>query len=60
MNSTKPVVAENATALAEILGLTPVDGAEIQLRSDLNDKANLTSESAVGLISWSSACMLSV
>ncbi len=38
MNSAKPVVAEDATALAEILGLTPIDGAEIQLRSDLNDK----------------------
>ena len=28
MNSAKPAVAEDATALAEILGLTPVDGAE--------------------------------
>ena len=37
MNSAKPVVAEDALALAETLGLTPVDGAEIQLRSDLND-----------------------
>ena len=37
MNLTKPVVAEDAPALAEILGLTPIDGAEIQLRSDLND-----------------------
>ena len=37
MNSAKPVVAEDATALAEVLGLTPVDGAAIQLRSDLND-----------------------
>ena len=37
MNSAKPVVAEDATALAEILGLTPIDGAKIQLRSDLND-----------------------
>ena len=37
MNSTKPVVAEDTTALAEVLGLTPVDGAELQLRSDLND-----------------------
>ena len=38
MNSAKSVVAEDTPALAEILGLTPVDGAEIQLRSDLNDK----------------------
>ena len=37
MHSAKPAVAEDATALAEILGLTPVDRAEIQLRSDLND-----------------------
>ena len=37
MNSAKPAVAEDATALAEILGLTPIDGAEIQLRGDLND-----------------------
>ena len=35
MNSAKPVVAEDATALAEILGLTPIDGAEIQLAERL-------------------------
>ena len=38
MNSAKSGVAEDATALAEILGLTPIDRAEIQLRSELNDK----------------------
>ncbi len=38
MNSAKLVVAEGVTALTEILGLPPIDGAEIQLRSDLNDK----------------------
>ena len=34
----KPIIAKDATELAEILGLTPADGAEIQLRSELNDK----------------------
>ena len=37
MNTVKAVVAKDAAELAEILGLTPADGAEIQLRSDLND-----------------------
>ena len=37
MNRAKAVVAKDATELAEILGLSPADGAEIQLRSDLND-----------------------
>ena len=30
-------VAKDAAELAAILGLSPADGAEIQLRSDLND-----------------------
>src|SRR5712691_1282396 len=38
MKASKSIVAKNATELAHILGLSPVDGAEIQLRSDLNDK----------------------
>ena len=37
MNTAKAVVAKDATELAEILGLSPADGAGIQLRSDLND-----------------------
>ena len=31
------VAAKDAAELEEILGLSPADGAEIQLRSDLND-----------------------
>src|SRR5262245_56192400 len=38
MRTPKSLVAKNATELAQILGLSPVDGAEIELRSDLNDK----------------------
>ncbi|MGH9907580.1 MAG: hypothetical protein ACRD8U_18575, partial [Pyrinomonadaceae bacterium] len=34
----KPVVARNARELAGVLGLTPADGLEIEIRSDLNDK----------------------
>ncbi len=33
-----PVVARNARELAEMLGLSPADGMEIEFRSDLNDK----------------------
>lgn len=38
MKRSKPIVAKDAAELADVLGLSPVDGAEIQLRSDLNDK----------------------
>lgn len=38
MKASKSIVAKNAIELAHILGLSPADGAEIQLRSDLNDK----------------------
>lgn len=38
MKKAKSVVAKDATELAAILDLSPADGAEIQLRSDLNDK----------------------
>jgi phage-related protein/predicted XRE-type DNA-binding protein len=38
MKKVKPVVARNAKELAKALGLTPADGVEIQVRSDLNDK----------------------
>jgi predicted XRE-type DNA-binding protein len=38
MKKVKPVVARNARELAKALGLTPADGFEIEIRSDLNDK----------------------
>ena len=38
MKKVKPVVARNARELAKTLGLTPADGLEIEIRSDLNDK----------------------
>lgn len=34
----KPAVARNAKELAALLGLTPADGLEIEIRSELNDK----------------------
>lgn len=38
MKRVKPVVARNARELANVLGLTPAEGLEIEVRSDLNDK----------------------
>ena len=38
MKKVKPVVARNARELAKALGLTPADGVEIEIRSDLNNK----------------------
>ena len=38
MKKTKGVVTRNAGELAKALGLTAADGAEIELRSDLNTK----------------------
>lgn len=38
MKKVRPVVARNPSELAVALGLTPADGMEIELRSDLNDK----------------------
>lgn len=38
MKKVKPVVARNAAELAKVLGLTPAEGLEIEIRSDLNDK----------------------
>ena len=38
MKKPKSLVAKNTTELAHILGLSSADGAEIELRSDLNDK----------------------
>lgn len=38
MKKVKPIVARNSSELAKALGLTPADGLEIEVRSDLNDK----------------------
>ena len=38
MKKIDPVVTSNAKELATALGLTPADGAEIELRSELNSK----------------------
>lgn len=38
MKKSKVIVTRTATELAKALGLTPADGAKIQLRSDLNSK----------------------
>ena len=38
MKKARPIVARNARELADVLGLTPADGMEIEFRSDLNDK----------------------
>jgi predicted XRE-type DNA-binding protein len=38
MKKSKAIVTRNAAELAKALGLTPADGAEIELRSNLNSK----------------------
>ena len=38
MKRSKTIVTRTSSELAKALGLTPADGAEIQLRSDLNSK----------------------
>ena len=38
MKKVKAAVARNSMELAEVLGLTPADGLEIEIRSDLNCK----------------------
>jgi predicted XRE-type DNA-binding protein len=38
MRKSKTVVTRTAADLAKALGLAPVDGAEMELRSDLNSK----------------------
>lgn len=38
MKKTKAIVTRNAGELAKALGLSPADGAEIELRSELNSK----------------------
>ena len=38
MKKSRPIVTRTAAELARAFGLTPADGAEIELRSDLNSK----------------------
>jgi predicted XRE-type DNA-binding protein len=38
MKKSKAIVTRSATELAKALGLSPADGAEIELRSNLNSK----------------------
>lgn len=38
MKKSKSIVTRTAAELADALGLTPADGLEIEIRSDLNDK----------------------
>ena len=38
MKSNKSIVAHNAKELADILGLSPIDAIEMELRRDLNTK----------------------
>jgi predicted XRE-type DNA-binding protein len=38
MKKSRAIITRNAADLAKALGLTPADGAEIQLRSNLNSK----------------------
>ncbi len=38
MKKNKRIIAQSAEELAEVLGLSPADGLEIEIRSDLNDK----------------------
>ena len=38
MKKNKMIVSRTAAELAEVLGLSPAEGAEIELRSDLNSK----------------------
>jgi predicted XRE-type DNA-binding protein len=46
MKNPKIIATKNATQLAEVLGLPPADGADMQLRSDLNDKIIATVQKA--------------
>ncbi len=38
MKKNKAIIARSAKELVEVLGLSPADGLEIEIRSDLNDK----------------------
>jgi predicted XRE-type DNA-binding protein len=44
MKKSKMIVARTPEELAEVLGLSPADGLEIKIRSDLNDKIITTVE----------------
>lgn len=48
MKKLKPIMTKNATELAKALGLDPVDGVEMEIRSGLNDKI-ITSVHKTGL-----------
>ena len=38
MKKTKAIISRSTKELAHVLGLSPTDGLEIEIRSDLNDK----------------------
>lgn len=38
MKKPKPIITRNAYELAELLGLSPADAVEMEVRSELNDK----------------------
>ncbi|MBI2339122.1 MAG: XRE family transcriptional regulator [Deltaproteobacteria bacterium] len=38
MKKHKAIIARNAAELAKVLGLSPADGVEMEIRSDLNGK----------------------
>jgi predicted XRE-type DNA-binding protein len=38
MRKSKTTITRNAAELADALGLSPADGLELEIRSDLNDK----------------------
>ena len=38
MKKIRPIIARTALVLAEVLGLSPADGMQIEIRSNLNDK----------------------
>jgi hypothetical protein len=44
MKKRNPNVAKNASELADILGLSPADGLEIEIRSDLKTRLSKRSK----------------
>jgi predicted XRE-type DNA-binding protein len=38
MKKVKPIIARNAAELAQLLGLSPSDAVEMEVRSQINDK----------------------
>lgn len=67
MKKVKPVVARNAREVASVLGLTPADGLEIEIRSDLNDriievvrKKGLTHEQVARLAHTPRTCVTAI